>query len=108
MISGGAPVSTRIVQTTQLVECDRRRATLPSLNRADPAMCRAAGFTSGHTWRVTSRTRAPRQLTQHPGKARARTCGLFPSGEGGIRTLVTLAGKSVFETDAFNHSATSP
>ncbi len=30
------------------------------------------------------------------------------SGEGGIRTLVTLAGKSVFETDAFNHSATSP
>ena len=32
----------------------------------------------------------------------------FFSGEGGIRTLVTLAGKSVFETDAFNHSATSP
>ena len=30
------------------------------------------------------------------------------SGEGGIRTLVTVAGKSVFETDAFNHSATSP
>ncbi len=30
------------------------------------------------------------------------------SGEGGIRTLDTLAGISVFETDAFNHSATSP
>ena len=30
------------------------------------------------------------------------------SGEGGIRTLVTREGKSVFETDAFNHSATSP
>src|SRR5206468_634485 len=34
--------------------------------------------------------------------------GRSTSGEGGIRTLVTLAGKSVFETDAFNHSATSP
>jgi hypothetical protein len=30
------------------------------------------------------------------------------SGEGGIRTLVTVSGKTVFETVAFNHSATSP
>jgi len=29
-------------------------------------------------------------------------------GEGGIRTLDTVARISVFETDAFNHSATSP
>ncbi len=33
---------------------------------------------------------------------------VFVSGEGGIRTLDTLAGISVFETDAFDHSATSP
>ena len=32
----------------------------------------------------------------------------FVSGEGGIRTLDALAGISVFETDAFDHSATSP
>jgi len=30
------------------------------------------------------------------------------SGEGGIRTLVTLSGKLVFETNAIDHSATSP
>src|SRR5438552_1169243 len=30
------------------------------------------------------------------------------SGEGGIRTLDSLSAISVFETDAFNHSATSP
>lgn len=30
------------------------------------------------------------------------------NGEGGIRTLDTIAGISVFETDAFDHSATSP
>jgi integrase len=30
------------------------------------------------------------------------------SGEGGIRTLVTVSGKLVFETNAFNRSATSP
>ena len=30
------------------------------------------------------------------------------NGEGGIRTLVTVSGKPVFETSAFNHSATSP
>ena len=30
------------------------------------------------------------------------------SGEGGIRTLDGLAPISVFETDAFDHSATSP
>src|SRR5688500_7420644 len=30
------------------------------------------------------------------------------SGEGEIRTPVTLAGQPVFETGAFNHSATSP
>ncbi len=30
------------------------------------------------------------------------------SGEAGIRTLDALAGISVFETDAFNRSATSP
>ena len=29
-------------------------------------------------------------------------------GGGGIRTLVTLAGQTVFETAAFNHSATPP
>jgi hypothetical protein len=30
------------------------------------------------------------------------------SGEGGIRTLGTIAGTPVFETGAFDHSATSP
>src|SRR3954451_2252217 len=30
------------------------------------------------------------------------------SGEGEIRTPATLAGRPVFETGAFNHSATSP
>lgn len=30
------------------------------------------------------------------------------SGKGEIRTLVTIAGKAVFETAAFNHSATFP
>ena len=30
------------------------------------------------------------------------------SGEGGIRTLVTVSGKLVFETNAIDHSATSP
>ncbi len=34
--------------------------------------------------------------------------GRSRSGEGGIRTLDALAGISVFETDAFDHSATSP
>ena len=29
-------------------------------------------------------------------------------GEGGIRTLGPLAGTTVFKTDAFDHSATSP
>lgn len=29
-------------------------------------------------------------------------------GEGGIRTLGTLAGTTVFETVLFNHSSTSP
>ena len=33
----------------------------------------------------------------------------FRGGGGGIRTLVTrVAGKTVFETAAFNHSATPP
>ena len=31
-----------------------------------------------------------------------------PGGEGGIRTLDTLARMPVFKTGAFNHSATSP
>ncbi len=44
----------------------------------------------------------------NPGKERAGGCGLFRNGEGGIRTLGTIAGTSVFETDAFDHSATSP
>ena len=30
------------------------------------------------------------------------------NGEGGIRTLGTIAGTLVFETNAFDHSATSP
>ena len=30
------------------------------------------------------------------------------NGEGEIRTRATLAGRPVFETGAFNHSATSP
>jgi hypothetical protein len=33
---------------------------------------------------------------------------LFSGGEAGIRTLGTLAGSTVFETAAFDHSATSP
>ena len=32
----------------------------------------------------------------------------FNGGEGGIRTPVTVARKSDFESDAFDHSATSP
>ena len=42
---------------------------------------------------------------------KAPLLGLIPStgGGGGIRTLVTrVAGKTVFETAAFNHSATPP
>jgi hypothetical protein len=35
-------------------------------------------------------------------------CKRMSNGEGGIRTLDTLTGISVFETDAFNRSATSP
>jgi hypothetical protein len=44
----------------------------------------------------------------------ALSCELMPdaanenSGEGGIRTLVILTDKLVFETNAFNRSATSP
>jgi hypothetical protein len=34
--------------------------------------------------------------------------GRNDGGEAGIRTLVTLARKTAFETAAFNHSATSP
>ena len=33
---------------------------------------------------------------------------LINGGEGGIRTPVTIARKSDFESDAFDHSATSP
>ncbi len=33
---------------------------------------------------------------------------MHAGGGGGIRTLVTLAGQTVFETAAFNHSATPP
>src|SRR5262245_9692617 len=70
--------------------------------------CGAARF----RWRVArSRTRATQTATGghlcHPRESVRDTEHSF-SGEGGIRTLVTLAGKSVFETDAFNHSATSP
>src|SRR5687768_11284640 len=51
-----------------------------------------------------------REPQKGKGPCGKRLChtGRQDSGEGGIRTLVTLAGKSVFETDAFNHSATSP
>lgn len=34
--------------------------------------------------------------------------GVPLNGRGGIRTPVTIAGESVFETDAFGHSATLP
>ena len=33
---------------------------------------------------------------------------IFLNGEGEIRTPATLSGRPVFETGAFNHSATSP
>src|SRR6478735_1055545 len=36
------------------------------------------------------------------------TQALFFNGQGEIRTLDTLAGMPVFETGAFNHSATCP
>jgi hypothetical protein len=36
-------------------------------------------------------------------------CGMaYGIGRGRIRTYVTIAGESVFETDAFGHSATLP
>jgi hypothetical protein len=41
---------------------------------------------------------------RHPSYGRRGFC----SGEGEIRTPATLAGRPVFETGAFNHSATSP
>jgi phosphoribosyl 1,2-cyclic phosphate phosphodiesterase len=41
-------------------------------------------------------------------KDRLRRGGLYFGGEGGIRTPVTLAGKAVFKTAAFDRSATSP
>jgi hypothetical protein len=37
-----------------------------------------------------------------------RTYFFFLGGEGGIRTLGTVAGTTVFKTVSFNHSDTSP
>ena len=51
--------------------------------------------------------RRPRKAKGPCGKRLCHTDRL-DSGEGGIRTLDALAGISVFETDAFDHSATSP
>ncbi len=42
------------------------------------------------------------------GKPRRCGRGIPFGGEGGIRTPVTISGKPVFETGAFDHSATSP
>ena len=42
------------------------------------------------------------------GEVKKRNPFLFSCGEGEIRTLETLAGLTVFETAAFDHSATSP
>ncbi len=55
-----------------------------------------------------SRARRP-HCPRRPKKKPAGEGGLFLFGEeGGIRTHGTLASTPVFETDAFNHSATSP
>src|SRR5690606_37713266 len=62
---------------------DRRRARPSPLKRTNPWPERAGGFS-------------------------LRVGADGESGEGGIRTLVTLTGHTVFETGAFNHSATSP
>jgi len=72
-----------------------------------PAEERVATDRTGEA--VKPQTRTPAEVTASlafPGIEDFR--GGSGSGEGGIRTLVTVAGKSVFETDAFNHSATSP
>ena len=54
----------------------------------------------------------PKALAQLPGKRKSPCIckGFkFPGGGGGIRTLVTgVSGETVFETAAFNHSATPP
>ncbi len=42
------------------------------------------------------------------GSSSSELSPLFSGGEGEIRTHGTLAGSTVFETAAFDHSATSP
>jgi hypothetical protein len=42
------------------------------------------------------------------GRTQEHLSPLFSGGEGEIRTHGTLAGSTVFETAAFDHSATSP
>jgi hypothetical protein len=41
-------------------------------------------------------------------KKTATNAAAFLGGEGGIRTLGTVAGTTVFKTVSFNHSDTSP
>ncbi len=41
-------------------------------------------------------------------KKTERLLGFFHGGEGGIRTLDTLAGMRLFESRRFDHSRTSP
>src|SRR5215210_4066584 len=50
----------------------------------------------------------PSALAAHPPSQRADVAVRAPSGQGEIRTHGTLAGTPVFETGAFNHSATCP
>ena len=46
--------------------------------------------------------------TRKPFNALVEGLAVSDNGEGEIRTPATLAGRPVFETGAFNHSATSP
>src|SRR4030095_5112276 len=46
--------------------------------------------------------------TKKPFNALVERLSVSGNGEGEIRTPATLAGRPVFETGAFNHSATSP
>jgi hypothetical protein len=53
--------------------------------------------------------RASRDGPEKPGnRADFAVYDITSNGEGGIRTLDSLSAISVFETDAFDHSATSP
>ena len=64
---------------------------------------------SGKEWPVQDeRNKGNGKNNGGAGQGRRPRLPLFSGGESGIRTRDTLADIPVFETGAFNHSATSP